>query len=306
MTRHARITQFINKSQRGIEIAPWHSPIAPKKEGWNCLSLDIFDTETLRTRSQNDENLDPKRVANVEDVDIVGSASDLEALIAARGEIGQFDYIVSSHNFEHLPNPIKFLQGCGNVLKPGGMLSMAIPDRRGTFDYFRPVTVLADWLRAFHQNQQQPDPYQIFAHQAADARYQGNIVFPQNIDPRGAQPNTKLRAHYAHLEQNHGEWRNNYADAHCSVFVPASFYLLAIELQYLGLSPFEVTQIEQTGGFEFFVHMKNIGSQLQIDEQKFYQLRTTLMHAVIDEVASNSGYAFTLRQALAHEKSKNP
>jgi len=305
MTRNDRITQFINKSQRGIEIAPWHSPITPKKAGWNCLSLDIFDTETLRSRSQNDQNLDPKLVANIEAVDIVGSASDLEELIATTGELGRFDYIISSHNFEHLPNPIKFLQACGNVLKPGGMLSMAIPDRRGTFDYFRPVTELADWLRAFQQNQQRPDPYQIFAHNAANARYQGNIVFPQNIDPRGAQANTNLGNHYAELTQNGNEWQDRYADVHCSIFVPASFYLLMIELQYLGLSPLEVAQIEPTGGAEFFVHLRNIGTQLQIDEQKFHQLRQTLMHAVIDEVASNSGYAFNLRQTLAHEQKKH-
>jgi hypothetical protein len=303
MTRNERITQFINKSKLGLEIAPWHSPIAPKKEGWNCLSLDIFDTETLRNRSQNDENLDPQLVKNIEPVDIVGSASELESLIAAKGG-GNFDYIISSHNFEHLPNPIKFLQACGKVIKLGGMLSMAIPDRRGTFDYFRPVTQLSEWLRAFHQNQQQPDPYQVFAHRAADARYQGGIVFPQNVDPRGARVNTKLRDHYMALLQQSNQWQDNYADAHCSVFVPASFYLLMIELQYLGLSAFEVIKIEATGGAEFFVHMKNIGTQLQINEEKFHQLRHTLMHAVIDEVASNSAYAFSLRQNLAHEQAK--
>ncbi|CDW92756.1 MULTISPECIES: class I SAM-dependent methyltransferase [unclassified Thiomonas] len=304
MTRSEQITQFINKTQLGLEIAPWHSPITPKKDGWNCLSVDIFDTDILRTRSQNDENLDPKLVENIEPVDIVGSASELETLISARGQMGQFDYIISSHNFEHLPNPIKFLQACGKVLKVGGMLSMAIPDRRGTFDYFRPVSQMADWLRAYHQNQQQPDPYQIFAHHAVNARYQGNIVFPQNIDPRGALANTKLRAHYAALQQQENQWKDDYADVHCSVFVPASFYLLMIELQYLGLSPLGVIQITPTGGAEFFVHLKNIGVQLQIDEEKFHQLRNTLMHAVIDEVASNSAYSFSLRQALAHEQAK--
>jgi len=306
MNRIEYITQFINKSLRGIEIAPWHSPIAPKKEGWNCLSLDIFDTDTLRTRSQNDENLDPKQVANIEPVDIVGSASDLASLIDERHELGTYDYVISSHNFEHLPNPIKFLQACGTVLKPGGMLSMAIPDRRGTFDYFRPVTELADWLRSFFSDQKKPDPYQIFAHHAANARYLGNIVFPQSADPRFAQANNKLRAYYASLEQKDNDWHDSYADVHCSIFVPASFYLLIIELQYLGLSPFELVQMQHTDGAEFFVHLRNIGTQLQIDDQKFHQLRHTLMHAVISEVASNSTYAFSLRKSLALGQAQKP
>ena len=85
----------------------------------------------------------------IEDVDLVGSSTHIGELVRARGEAGTFDYVVSSHNFEHLPNPIRFLQGCAEALRPGGILSMAIPDRRACFDYFRPVTRLSDWIQAF-------------------------------------------------------------------------------------------------------------------------------------------------------------
>jgi hypothetical protein len=53
MTRQQQITKHISKAMRGIEV-PWHSPIVPKREGFNCVSLDFFDTATLRQRAKDD------------------------------------------------------------------------------------------------------------------------------------------------------------------------------------------------------------------------------------------------------------
>ena len=53
----------------------------------------------------------------IEEVDLVGSCTHIGKLVRARGEAGKFDYIVSSRNFEHLPNPIRFLQGCAAARK---------------------------------------------------------------------------------------------------------------------------------------------------------------------------------------------
>ena len=152
MTRQQHITKYISKAMRGIEIAPWHSPIVPKREGYNCVTLDFFDTATLHQRAKDDPQVNDTLLERIEDVDIVGSAVDIKSLVEARGELGAFDYIISSHNFEHLPNPVKFLQGCSEVLKPDGMLSMAVPDKRGCFDYFKPHSTTADFIEAFFEN----------------------------------------------------------------------------------------------------------------------------------------------------------
>src|SRR5580658_539233 len=138
MDRREQILKHITKRQRGIEIGPWFAPLAAKRDGYNCLSFDVFDTETLRKNAEGDPFVDSSCVSSIEGVDIVGSSTEICDIIAARGELSTFDYIVSSHNLEHLPNPIRFLQGCHKVLKPGGYLSMAVPDKRACFDYFRP------------------------------------------------------------------------------------------------------------------------------------------------------------------------
>ena len=158
MDRKSIILRGISKSHRGIEVAPWFAPIAPKREGYQCLSLDVFDTATLRTRGAANPEIGEGRVHEIEDVDLVGSATEIASLVTAKREAGTFDYVVSSHNFEHLPNPIRFLQGCQTVLKRGGVLSMALPDRRACFDYFRPVTTTAEWIEAFTQDRRAPTP----------------------------------------------------------------------------------------------------------------------------------------------------
>lgn len=57
MERKDVLLKGISKSMHGIEIAPWHNPVASKKSGYNVLSLDIFDTETLLKRASSDPNI---------------------------------------------------------------------------------------------------------------------------------------------------------------------------------------------------------------------------------------------------------
>lgn len=53
-----------------------------------------------------------------------------------------YDFVLSSHNLEHIANPLKALHNWKRVLRPGGILLLVLPDKRRTFDYRRPVTTL--------------------------------------------------------------------------------------------------------------------------------------------------------------------
>jgi SAM-dependent methyltransferase len=52
------------------------------------------------------------------------------------------DFIIANHFLEHTQDPIGTVRRHLDVLRPGGILYLAVPDKRWTFDVKRPVTPL--------------------------------------------------------------------------------------------------------------------------------------------------------------------
>lgn len=64
------------------------------------------------------------------------------------------DFVIANHFLEHCENPLQTLLNFARVLGPGGVLYMAVPDKRFTFDVDRPVTpfeVLVETYRQGHR-----------------------------------------------------------------------------------------------------------------------------------------------------------
>jgi predicted SAM-dependent methyltransferase len=55
---------------------------------------------------------------------------------------GSEDFVIANHFLEHCQDPLQALQSMFRVLRPGGVLYLAVPDKRFTFDVDRPVTPL--------------------------------------------------------------------------------------------------------------------------------------------------------------------
>jgi predicted SAM-dependent methyltransferase len=55
---------------------------------------------------------------------------------------GSLDFLIASHVLEHLPLPLMALRHWYEVLRPGGVLLLKIPDKRYTFDVRRERTAL--------------------------------------------------------------------------------------------------------------------------------------------------------------------
>ena len=256
MKRLTAILAGISKDMQGLEIAPWHAPLVAKRDGWNSYILDVFDTPTLQSKAEADPNIKPSD-HKIEKVDFVGSAVDIADLVPSKLH-QTFDYIVSSHNFEHLPNPIRFLQGCQSVLKPGGTLSMAVPDGRACFDYFRPHTVTADWLEAFAHKRTRPSDKDIFTTRTSFAALSTGVAdvtaFYVNCNVNGVKCTSPLDAAPRFWELPPSE---TYLDTHCSVMTPASLRLMLLDLTHLGLLHMSVESISQPNGCEFFVRLVN-------------------------------------------------
>ncbi len=301
MDRRERITRFITPQQKGIEIGPYFTPLAPKRAGYNCLAVDVFDAATLRRRAAEDPEIPDEMVPNIEEVDLLGSSSAIAELLAEKYQLGTFDYIISSHNFEHLPDPVRFLQGCNKVLRTGGILSMAVPDRRTCFDYFRPHSTLAEMLDAYFARRECPTLAQWFEQKSLQCRYgaQGITSFPLDADPSEI-------VGYESLVDALSEWQelvsrpsSEYRDAHCWTFTPASFELILRDLDFLNLIAWEVIDVSETSGNEFYVNLWNRGEVArEVTSGEFYRQRRELLHRMIDEMGENSVRSYQLRQLL--------
>ena len=312
MDHHAEITKFISKQQFGIEIAPWHVPLAPKKQGYNCLVLDVFDTETLRSRACADPHIGEEVSTNIEEVDLLGSAANIAEIVSKHYTLGTFDYIISSHNFEHLPDILSFLQGCEKVLKENGKLSMAIPDKRACFDYFRPHTALSSILEAHFEKRNRPSQKQIFEQNSLIALYcidgKENFAFYLGVEPSKVLALKTLREEFQKWQNFKEKPDDLYLDAHCWTFTPSSFALIMLELRYLGLTSLEIIETNGPNGCEFYVHLQKTSSDAEISDEAFYERRQVLLHQINEEISQTSSYFYKTNLAakeLTYKKKPN-
>ena len=75
------------------------------------------------------------------EIDVTASAEKLPVPDSSQ------DYIISSHVFEHLPDPIKALLEWNRVVRNGGYIFMIVPQRDALeTDKGRPLTSLEQWL----------------------------------------------------------------------------------------------------------------------------------------------------------------
>ncbi len=262
LNRHDVLLDGITKEMLGIEIGPWHNPLVPKRAGYNSLSLDVFDGPELRTRAKADSGIPDALIDAIEDVDLVGTVSQLGMLADKKGITGKVDYVVSSHNFEHTPDPIRFLQDCARVLKPGGILSLAVPDKRRCFDYFRPHSTVGEFLDAYYGKRLSPSAGQIFDHfsliAVADQDGTDRIAWTEpmrrdKVRPQQALPDPA----FAILDRDGNVAGGHYVDAHCWQFTPASLKFNLGEIARLGLLPMSVDMVEGPNLHEIYARLSN-------------------------------------------------
>jgi uncharacterized protein YegP (UPF0339 family) len=94
---------------------------------------------------------------------------------------------------------------------------------------------------------------------------------------------------------------DKYYDTHCWTFTPSSFYSLLLDSIFLQLVQFNVEEITENNGNEFYVRLRREESRT-LEVSEFYAKRESLLRSAIDEVAYNSPYAYSLRAQLENSK----
>ena len=272
----------ITKDMLGIEIGPYHQPLVPKCQGYRSFSIDVFDTEALRRNAATDPAISKEQADQIEEVDLIGSAANMAELVESKGIAGQCDYVISSHNFEHIPDPIRFLQGCERALKPNGFVSMALPDKRCCYDYYRPLSMTGDFLEAYFEKRERPSHAQIFAADSLNCRLVGNNIestsFELTTDPDLLEPNRDLKQSFENWRTSGSGPSDSYRDAHCWAMTPSSFEIVARDFHFLGLSKLGLESVSGTHGNEFYVRLVN--GTPPPEASQFYECRAGLLREI--------------------------
>ena len=83
MDRTNILLKHITKDDHGIEIGPYHNPLAPRRFGFNSLVLDVFEADELRRRATEEHGVSAETASLIEGVDLLGSAAELRSVVRA-------------------------------------------------------------------------------------------------------------------------------------------------------------------------------------------------------------------------------
>ena len=202
----------------GLEIGALHMPLRLPR-GARARYVDRMNVDDLRAHYPELEQYD------LVTPDII---DDGETLASIRS--GSTDFVVANHLIEHCQDPIGALLAFARVLREGGMLYLAAPDRRkNAFDCDREETSLEHLVRDHEDGPQ----WSRAAHYEEWARHAINVP-PEEVSARAMA-----------LDQR------DYS-IHFHTFTPTSFLALLVFCRQTYDMPFEVVVLE-TNGHEFIL-----------------------------------------------------
>lgn len=128
-TRRWRLARHYLRGD-GLEIGALHFPLRVPR-GVSVRYVDCMDRDALRSHY-------PELAARkLVEVDVIDDGEKLESQRDSSA-----DFIIACHFIEHTEDPLGTLENHLRVLRRGGILYLAVPDRRRTFDAPRAPTSL--------------------------------------------------------------------------------------------------------------------------------------------------------------------
>jgi SAM-dependent methyltransferase len=119
----------------GLEIGALHMPLKLPPQA-KVRYVDRLSVAGLR------EHYPELKELELVEVDVIDDGERLTTIADS-----SVDFLVANHFLEHCQDPIGTLANHFRVLRPGGTLYLAVPDKRYTFDRERPVTPLGHVIR---------------------------------------------------------------------------------------------------------------------------------------------------------------
>jgi hypothetical protein len=157
-------------------------------------------------------------------------------------------------------------------------LSLAIPDKRYCFDYFRPITGIAKVIDCHANKNERHSPGTICEYVLNVVKNEKRIAWSptDNIninDFTFAYPIDDAKSEYKQSLDT-----EEYIDSHSWVFTRTSFELLIYDLNYLGFTNLTIKEIYDVEGCEFIVSLQktpanNTMSSIEISTHRMELLK---------------------------------
>src|SRR5271166_3311083 len=277
MTRDELIRCYFDRTMRLIELGPSYNPIAAKADGWQTTTVDHASRDELLEKYGG---IGVATVDAIEPVDYVWQDGPLTALIPESLH-GSFDGLIASHVGEHFPDLIGFLKSASTLLKPDGIIALALPDKRVCFDFFQPLTTTGDLVDAHLQGRTRHQRRTFFNR---TAYFVSRNAEPAWVHGGGTAP---FRLGYSIFQAQKAydaasqDPASPYTDCHAWAFTPRSFELLILELNLLGHTDWAIRSIEPAEGVEFYVWLER--KRLAMPEAEVNATRLSLLAAIVYE-----------------------
>ena len=272
------LRQKARKKDKILEISPGLDPICRKEDYPDVYYIDVYEEDYLETRASNtpglDVNMGENGILKVAKLDMIMGKKSFRDTINDFG-FNHADIITSSHVFEHIPDPIEFLKVSSEIINDDGQVIMLVPDKRFSFDLYRPVTTFGEWYEAYIE------------HRTINSlRSRVDVgLYNASHNERGAWARSDfyratINPEYANIKNKFKEYidAKEYFDCHASVMTPESLHLNLIEcflLELIDLNVVEIKSFENDIGV--ILKKTDIKKLDSLHLDRLYWLRTALL-----------------------------
>ena len=139
-------------SGKGLELGPFEHP-AKLPSGCTVEYCDRISTQEAAKLFPEVNVRTLPNIQHIFDLDVDGLRQFADA---------SYDFFIFTHVIEHLVNPIRALEEIMRVLKPGGKLAIAAPDKDFTFDRERPLSPFDRLRKRYEEKAFQTTPYDYY------------------------------------------------------------------------------------------------------------------------------------------------
>jgi SAM-dependent methyltransferase len=118
----------------------------------SALDNCVFSCETIWEGKREEGATFSYHPQKANGFNLIREATDLHGIVDHR-----YDFVLSSHNLEHISNPVRALKEWVRVVKPAGAIIVLLPYYRWTFDHHRRPTSVQHMLEDYELKRDESD-----------------------------------------------------------------------------------------------------------------------------------------------------